>query len=911
MPHAGLKKMLGGLVDVRRQELSRVLPLTLAYGLIMASLYVLKPARNALFLDRLGVAQLPYVLLLVALVGGGVAVLFSRLTQRIRLDRLILGTFLFLMINLLGFRLLLTQGWGWSFYLFYVWVSLYGLLATSLLWLLANLVFNPREARRLFGLIGSAGIAGAILGGAFTGWVAQYVGTENLLLVCVGLIGACLLLLYRVRASGSAPAPRKGKGDGPLAAIAGSDLLRLLGGIAALAAVVAAIIDVQFNDIVDRAFADKDAKTAFFGQFFALLNAFAFLFQMLGTPRILRSIGVVSALFFLPLSMGIGSLAVLFAPGLAAAVLLKGGDLGFRHSLHKSAMEILFLPVPTEVKQRTKVLLDTTVDNLATGLGALLVLALTAWGVSYQHLGLLSLGLIVLWVTLIIRGRGVYTDTFRQALYRREIDPGTLTMDITEAAALNSLIASLDSRNERQVVYALDMLATVPLVEPVRRLLGHPAAAVRQRAIRVLGNQEGAEVPAELEALLLDADLEVRVEALYYLCRQEEDGPRRRLGEALQSADPRLRSAAVGCIAKYGTEAGELVDESFIEELVQEDGPQGKDSRLQAARIIGAVGRPAWRSFLRQLTEDPDPEVVEQAISSLGQIGDPEHLPYLIEKLGDRRQRRAARQALATYGKNALGALETWLRDEKADLTIRRGITRVLSDVQEQAAVDLLLDNLDRVEPQVEYLLIKSLSRQRARKAELNFELRRIEAALDRKIESYYRILQVRQFYREREGGAAWKLLRKVLLEKQEQLLESIFRLLGLQHAPRDMYHAYLGLVGGRPQLRASALEFLDNVLPRPLKERLLPLLDSPTPEEAMTHGERLFGGRLGNRGQALDWLLEHPDGWLRACAAYSAVEEDEVARLERIHPLRRDPDVRVREAAEKALRRLDSAGLT
>ena len=66
MDFLGVKKVLAGLVDVRREELPRILPLTLAYGLVMASLYVLKPARNALFLDQLGVGQLPYVLMLVA-----------------------------------------------------------------------------------------------------------------------------------------------------------------------------------------------------------------------------------------------------------------------------------------------------------------------------------------------------------------------------------------------------------------------------------------------------------------------------------------------------------------------------------------------------------------------------------------------------------------------------------------------------------------------------------------------------------------------------------------------------------------------------------------------------------------------------------------------------------------------------
>ncbi len=252
MDFSGVKRTLAGLVDVRREELPRILPLTLAYGLVMASLYVLKPARNALFLDQLGVGQLPYVLMLVALIGGGVAAIFIRLTRLVRLDRLILGTFLFLIVNLLGFRLLLPYGWGWSFYLFYVWVNLYGLMATSLLWLLAGVIFNPREARRLFGLIGSAGIAGAIVGGAFTSWVVKKVGTENLLIVCVALLGGGLLLLLRVRSGGEVSSREEKKSAGALADIGRSDLLQLLGSMAALTAVAAGGLDGAVEGIVAR-----------------------------------------------------------------------------------------------------------------------------------------------------------------------------------------------------------------------------------------------------------------------------------------------------------------------------------------------------------------------------------------------------------------------------------------------------------------------------------------------------------------------------------------------------------------------------------------------------------------------------------------------------------------------------------
>ena len=438
---------LARLFGVRRRELPRIVPLASAYGLVLASLYILKPARNALFLDGIGIERLPYVLMLVALIGGGTALLFTRFTAAIRLDRLILATFVVSICFLIAFRLLLPLGYSWSFYLFYVWVNLFSLMSTALIWLMANAVFNPREGRRLFGLIGTAGIVGAIAGGAFTSWIATRVGTENLLIICALAVGVALVILYPLRVARSSPTPKRSddKAGGVLAALGQSELIRLLGSMAALIAIVAAIIDVQFNQLVDEHFPDTEQKTAFFGQVLALLSAVAFLFQVFAAPRILRSLGVVSALLFLPVSMALGSVAVLFAPVLASGIFLKIGDGSFRHAIHKSATEILYLPIPTEIKRRTKVLLDTTVDNMATGVGALLVLvALKFFGFSYQHLSFLSLSCIGLWLILIARSRNAYVDTFRAALQRREIDPGELSIDITESATIDGLIKTLD-----------------------------------------------------------------------------------------------------------------------------------------------------------------------------------------------------------------------------------------------------------------------------------------------------------------------------------------------------------------------------------------------------------------------------------------------------------------------------------
>jgi len=919
MALAGLNRYIGRLFGVRVRELSRIIPLTTAYGLVMGSLYVLKPVRNALFLDRLGVEQLPYVLMLVALVGGGAALLFSRLTSVFRLDRLVPGAFLLLILCLLGFWLALPLGWSWLYYLFYIWVNLYGLMATSLLWLMANAVFNAREGRRLFGLIGTAGIAGAVAGGAFTSWIAPVVGTENLLLVCVGALALALLFLYPVRTREAADTSREDREDaGVFRTIGRTELLQLLGGMAALVAIVAAIIDVQFNHIVDAVYPSKDAKTAFFGQFFAYLSAFAFLFQVTVTPRVLRSLGVIPALLFLPASMALGSAAVLLVPGLAAAVLVKLGDGGFRHSIHRSATELLYLPVPREAKRRTKVLLDTTVDNVATGLGALVVLvALYGLGLSYQHLSFLSLGLIALWVVVVVRGRRVYVDAFRQAIERREIDLSEYTVDIAEAATLDGLVNALASPQAGRVVYALEMLGPVRaarLVAPVTELLTHANPEVRYGALQVLANQTDVRAhSSRVEEMIGDDDLRVRVEALHFLCLHGEGDRKELLRQALTSTDRKRRGAAVGCIAEHGREdEHELVDEGTVRDLLgdESESPEAMagelGDRVQAARIVGTLAEPGARPYLRevmrQLMASQELPVVLQMIESVGQQHDPEHVPWLLEKLRDWRCRRVAREALAGYGAAVLPALRSQVRDEQLDVLTRSRASRVVADIAEQGSVDLLVEGLDVAEPQLQYWLIKSLSKLRSARPDLDFRHPRLDAALRETGESFCNLFQVLRLLEGDASTVGTRLLVTAVREKQVINLERIFRFLGLAHPAQDMYNAYLGYVSGEPRTRASALEFLDNVLSREVKELLMPLLDSSSPEAVFSHGERHFGTHLRTRDEAINSLLRSSDPWLRACATY-ALGGIPGESGDGVRTMRHDPDPVVRETVDLVLR--------
>ena len=63
---------------------------------------------------------------------------------------------------------------------------------------LANMVFNAREAKRLFGFIGAGAITGGIFGGYFASFIAQFTLSENLLFIAIFCLIPCLFLIDKI-----------------------------------------------------------------------------------------------------------------------------------------------------------------------------------------------------------------------------------------------------------------------------------------------------------------------------------------------------------------------------------------------------------------------------------------------------------------------------------------------------------------------------------------------------------------------------------------------------------------------------------------------------------------------------------------------------------------------------------------
>src|SRR5712672_1457096 len=187
-----MKRWTERVLNIQPGDLSRGILLCACLFLIMSSYVTGRIARDALFLARFQAVQLPYADIASAILVGIVVVGYVRLGQLTSLRNLLVGSQLFFAANCVLFWAVAHYYHpAWLYPAFYVWVGLFGVLAPTQVWTLANYLLTTREAKRIFGMVGGGGIAGWIFGGYLSKLVAETFGTESLLLAMSVLLVIC------------------------------------------------------------------------------------------------------------------------------------------------------------------------------------------------------------------------------------------------------------------------------------------------------------------------------------------------------------------------------------------------------------------------------------------------------------------------------------------------------------------------------------------------------------------------------------------------------------------------------------------------------------------------------------------------------------------------------------------------
>jgi AAA family ATP:ADP antiporter len=354
---------------------------------LMLAWYLIRPVREALILTQGGAEFRSYAVAVQAALLILIVPAYSAWVRRTDPRRIYVLVNAFFVSHLLLFFLAGQAGMKLGF-VFFVWGSLFSVMAVTQFWAFATDLFNVQSGERLFGLIALGISSGAFAGAQVAAALFDVIGTHGLMLAAAAALTVAIMLGARVRATvpasaqggndaASPPAAVRGRWLGGFAVVARS---RYLVGIAALVVLLNWITSagdfVLTSWLVDIAQREApDMQSEYIGRFMArycsAVTLVSFLIQLLLVSRIIQFAGLARALLLTPLAFAAGYLLVGIVPAFLLLQSVLVVQRGFDYSLLNTTRNALLLPMGRDAKYQAKTAIDTFFfragDLLASG----------------------------------------------------------------------------------------------------------------------------------------------------------------------------------------------------------------------------------------------------------------------------------------------------------------------------------------------------------------------------------------------------------------------------------------------------------------------------------------------------------------------------------------------------------------
>ena len=897
---------------------------------------IIKPTVNALFLSELGVEQLPFAFLIVAVTAVASSFLYSKVLTKYALNKIIEFTLLCSVAVLLGLGILLYLNYlgGGVLYFFYVWVAIYAVLSTSQFWVLANLVYNVREAKRLFGFIGSGAILGGIFGGYMTSLLAPVIGNENLIFLAAILLVCCFPLLRkiwksRVNKLGKFKEHKRTNfsGERPFQLIKKSKHLTYMAAILAVSVVVAKLVDYLFSDFATASISDPEELTSFFAFWFSTFNLIALGIQLFFTHRIVGIWGVGFSLLLLPIGIILGCILFLVLPELSAVVVIKAMDGSLKQSVHKSASELLALPLPFDLKNKTKSFIDVVVDSIATGIaGCLLLFVVKAFELPSYHIAILIIGLVLLWIFFIGQVRQEYYKTFRQnleLLTKGGDRPNKFILE--KASVIKGMRSVFKNGKEEQILFMLDKLMEINdkrFEDDVMTLIKHPSTKVRTAALKNLYFLNNAAMISNINELLNSNDQELTVATLEYLLKHAASNSSLVYDLYLNHDNAQIAEAALYCLAWETRDNPSLKLAYRLRERIYRRCRMSIDPKNDFAslkmllNILGAANLPEFYPILSEHLVHEHPDVKRTAIVAAGMTMDARFVGDLVTFLSDKNYRTEATAALLNFGPRMISVLTNTIHERLMPMESCRLIPSVIKEFGSQAAIHSLFKLLEDDDLGVRLEAIRALSDIRKRHQELKFSREKVISVIfdecklqhltlsamhTQIIISYRNRTRSRKEISQEERDARTSLL-ELLERRLEAGLERIFKLLGLRYHQSDVEIAYEGILSNRQEAQTNAIEFLDNLLTGNLKRALLPIIEETSLDISTAEALHKIKHKIPSEKECFKWILEGKDLKVKLAVLYLIRQQKEIQYLPIVEKYIHDNDLKLRTFAIKAV---------
>ncbi len=269
-----------------------------------------------------------------------------------------------------------------------------------------NAYYGLEQLKRFIGPIGGVGALGGILGGQLTSFLAKAYGTGSVVTASLVFISLSVMTFFmtkdvKVKGMGTS------KSITPIKSVLGvKKYVFLIAAIVGISQFVIYIADLQFNIIFEQVVETKDARTAYLGEFYSIVNFVSIVMQMLVLPYLLMRFKLKNIFFVIPLlyflvlvtGLSVGASSLMVAA--SVFIVFKGTD----YSIFNSVKEVMYNPLLSLQKFGAKYITDMFVYRTSKALIAFIFAIKVVKNnfLTLENLSTLQFLFLGLWVLLII-----------------------------------------------------------------------------------------------------------------------------------------------------------------------------------------------------------------------------------------------------------------------------------------------------------------------------------------------------------------------------------------------------------------------------------------------------------------------------------------------------------------------------
>jgi len=822
---------------------------------------IAKTARDAYFLSRFEKSLLPLMFLAIAIVIAPILTYYTSLSKKLSPKTLFMITssifgssFIFLQTIMVGNIIPIA----------YIWIEVAVGITIIQFWTTAGESFEPQQAKRLFGIIGGGGSFAVMLIGMNLKPFVSAFGTDELLFLAAAFLGLTFVfgrmaVQYLIKDQSKGPKKpvnksQKKKGMDPF-------IIRIAT-IVALSAVVTTLVDYQFKMIASSSFPKEADLVAFFGTFYSIAGAASIIMQFFITGPLLSRFGILLGLLILPFFLILGSTSILLAPVLLSASFAKFSDQTFKFTINNSSLELIWLPVPKDIRKTFKPQVTGTIKSIAEGLGGLITFLLVKI-VALPYLSFVSLCSIGVWLFTSFKVKTGYVNQLQTAIAKREINFEELNIDVQDAAMVKTIEETLSTSDEIKQLFALEIIEGLPLYswkKTINELFNNGTPEVRKRILSMAWDEEDVISNDDIIQAMNKSD-EVSAEAIIVAGRRKLKDVLPNLETLLDSESQDTCVAAAAAILQVGSGPTDKAQMILNDMLDKED----ESTQATALNRLIYNDQILTNEKLVFFLEHESDIISNVALNIAEKRKDEILIPAIISNLSLAKTSIQARQTLKKFSEELIDEqFEQLLQSKETNRKLRLGIIRTLREYPDEASIKLLISQLDNSDQDIYNLVVESLLAI-ARVDSIGEEYKsRIAHEINTIAKKVYALSECIKMLPQDENQF---LMKDFLNNEIQNTLPTLLKL-GVLDVPDTPIETYIRTIkSGDSSKLPFLLEFFENIFSKNEREIINPLIEQISLYERSEVGHLHFKSLPNNLDQELINSVYSPNKWESAIA--------------------------------------------